>query len=163
MYPFVVLPLVIARLPLAHAEDAHAAANVVAARIVRGADAERSAGLAGEHVFADGTGIEVAMSVASGADGVAVPVEVVLAHVWHVGPAFEPFVGVGPTVEAFRRDGALFVDWGAVGALGSHVWLGRHLGVAAELDVNVSSHAPVGAEWIVGPVFRWDAPAARPS
>ncbi len=144
----------------------HATAeNIVAARFAGGAlshdggaEPVTGAGLAAEHVFRDGNVVEITASALSAGETTEIPVELLFEHTWHAGHYLEPFAGVGPSVVVHSLDGEREVSFGAVGAVGTHVWLGPHWGLLAEVDVTLDTHESVvlGSEVLVGPVFHWE-------
>jgi hypothetical protein len=155
--------LLTAHIGLAAPEHVHVSSTLVAARYVHAAGPDAGAGIAAEHVFADGTGVEVTVGAPNGGATGAIPVELLVSHTWHVAEAMEAYAGLGPIVSATPHDGRLTSDWGAVGALGSHVWFGAHLGLLAEVDVTVAPGTAPHTEFIAGPVFRWDSRPASPA
>ncbi|MEZ4241766.1 MAG: hypothetical protein R3F59_37580 [Myxococcota bacterium] len=121
-------------------------------------------GLAIEGSLGHHLAVEVAVSGTAGREVVEVPFEMLLVRPFHVGRAFEPYIGIGPTLilRSAREEAARTADdtearLGGVAVLGAHVWASEHWGLLLEADGEITGpgHATVASEVITGVAARW--------
>lgn len=92
--------------------------------------------------------LELNAIVAPGAEGVTLPLELLVKKPFELSRVAEPFVGVGLAAE-WLEEGTYHPRYGVGADLGSYFWLGRHMGLVVEAEYGLLLTREVSHELVL--------------